>query len=46
MAPILIVEDNSLCHYALATILEQYSIEYDSAYEGSQAVELVKQRYE
>ena len=41
-SPILIVEDNSLCHYALASILEQYQMSYDSAYDGGQAIELVK----
>ena len=45
-APILIVEDNSFCHYALAALIEQYQIEYESAYDGMQAEVLIQERFE
>ena len=44
-APILIVEDNTFCHYALAALIEQYQIEYDSACDGIKAEILVKERF-
>ena len=40
-APILIVEDNSFCYYALTSILQQYQLEFDSAWDGGWAVEMV-----
>ena len=44
-AQILIVEDNSFCHYALTSILEQYQLDYDTAWDGAVAYEMVERRY-
>ena len=44
-APILIVEDNSFCHYALISILQQYQIEFDTAWDGGWALEMVQNRF-
>ena len=44
-ASILIVEDNSFCYYALTTILQQYQIEFDTAWDGEWAYEMVERRY-
>ena len=33
-APILIAEDNAICLYALTSILVQFKIEFDTAYNG------------
>ena len=40
-APILIVEDNSFCYYALTSILQQYQLEFDSAWDGGWAIDMV-----
>ena len=44
-APILIVEDNSFCYYALTSILQQYQLEFDTAWDGEWAFEMVERRY-
>ena len=45
-APILIVEDNSFCYYALTSILQQYQMEFDTAWDGGWALEMIERRYE
>ena len=44
-SPILIVEDNSFCHYALISILQQYQIEFDTAWDGDWALKKVQNRF-
>lgn len=43
---ILLVDDNSFSTVATQCILHQYGIECDSALDGREAINLVKQRYE
>lgn len=43
-AKILIVDDNAFCLIAVVSLLAQYQIECDQAYNGQQAFEMVQNR--